>query len=126
MVWRRWRWWGWAHIRYGAGASDKPGFFTQRREGGKAQRAKWKPAMITDKEVWEALEDVKDPEIPMVSVVELGIVQNVLVEGETVQVTITPTFTGCPALHVMREDIVTRVRGLGVAEVEVTVALSPR
>ena len=81
--------------------------------------------MITDKAVWEALEDVKDPEIPMVSVVELGIVQNVSVEGDIVRVVITPTFTGCPALHVMRDDIVTRMRELGVAEVEVTVALSP-
>jgi ring-1,2-phenylacetyl-CoA epoxidase subunit PaaD len=82
--------------------------------------------MVTKTQVWEALEDVKDPEIPMVSVVELGIVQDVTVEGERVRVIITPTFTGCPALHVMRDNIAQRVRALGVADVEVTVALSPR
>lgn len=82
--------------------------------------------MITSQEIWQALEDVKDPEIPMVSVVELGIIQSVEITGDAATITITPTFTGCPALHVMRDDIAARVRDLGVSEVEVVVALSPR
>jgi ring-1,2-phenylacetyl-CoA epoxidase subunit PaaD len=80
---------------------------------------------ITAQQVWEALDDVKDPEIPVVSVVELGIVQAVQIEDEKVRVVITPTFTGCPALHLMREGIAERVRELGVDDVEVTVSLSP-
>ena len=81
---------------------------------------------LTVGQVWEALEDVKDPEIPMVSVVELGIVQAVEVEGDAVRVVITPTFTGCPALPMMREGIAERVRALGASAVDVEVCLSPR
>ncbi len=75
--------------------------------------------------VFEALEDVKDPEIPVVSVVDLGIVQSVEVVGSHVRVTITPTFSGCPALDVMRAEIRERITLLGADEVEVVVALDP-
>ncbi|HRA21299.1 MAG TPA: iron-sulfur cluster assembly protein, partial [Anaerolineae bacterium] len=54
---------------------------------------------LTPATVLEALDAVKDPEIPVVSVVELGIVQSVTVDGDDVTVAITPTFSGCPALH---------------------------
>ncbi len=85
------------------------------------------PVPFTAAQVWQALDGVSDPEIPMVSVVELGIVQGVAVEpgGRRVVVTITPTFTGCPALHVMREEIERAVRRLGATEVEVPVTLNP-
>ena len=81
---------------------------------------------ITEEQVWSALEDVKDPEIPMVSVVELGIIQTVAVATDGVRVTITPTFSGCPAMDVMREGIVDRVRALGADHVDVTISLTPR
>ncbi|MFN8476145.1 MAG: 1,2-phenylacetyl-CoA epoxidase subunit PaaD [Anaerolineae bacterium] len=81
---------------------------------------------ITEEQVWSALEDVKDPEIPMVSVVELGIIQAVEVDAERVHVTITPTFSGCPAMDVMREGIADRVRALGARKVDVTISLTPR
>ncbi len=80
---------------------------------------------LTADEVWRALDDVKDPEIPMVSVVELGIVQSVVVTDDRVRVVITPTFTGCPALGMMRDGIAARVKALGAAEVEVAVSLHP-
>ena len=80
---------------------------------------------VSNQAIWQALEDVKDPEIPVVSVVEMGIVRDVNVDGATVQVTITPTFSGCPALHVMREQIAARVRALGVASVIVETILYP-
>ncbi len=80
---------------------------------------------VSNQAIWQALEDVKDPEIPVVSVVEMGIVRDVNVVGTTVQVTITPTFSGCPALHVMREQIAARVRALGVASVIVDTILYP-
>lgn len=76
-----------------------------------------------------ALGAVKDPEIPVVSVVELGIVQDVRVhhsaDGSTVEVDITPTFSGCPALERMREDIALAVRALGADQVTVKVVLDP-
>lgn len=77
-------------------------------------------------QIWQALEDVKDPEIPVVSVVEMGIVREVQVEDDRVTVIMTPTFSGCPALHVMKAGIEERVKRLGFANVAVTVALSPR
>lgn len=77
-------------------------------------------------EIWQALNEVKDPEIPVVSVVEMGIVREVNIGDNKVTVTMTPTFSGCPAMHVMREDIGNRLRDLGVLNYEVKVALMPR
>jgi ring-1,2-phenylacetyl-CoA epoxidase subunit PaaD len=64
---------------------------------------------FTPEEIWQALDEIQDPEIPVVSLVEMGIVRDVTVEATgRVMVKMTPTFAGCPALHVMREDIVTK------------------
>jgi len=79
----------------------------------------------SEAEVWQALEGVHDPEIPVVSVVDLGIVQSVTVQQDRVCVRITPTFSGCPALHLMRQEIADAVTALGVAEVAVEVTLDP-
>ena len=81
--------------------------------------------VITEAEVWRALEDVRDPEIPVVSVVELGLVRHVNVGGSRVRVGLTPTFAGCPALAVIQAEVETRLRGLGAAEVEVELQLDP-
>ena len=76
--------------------------------------------MVTVDDVWEALAEVPDPEIPVISVVDLGVVRDVAVEDGRARVEFTPTFLGCPALEVMREQMASRVRELGVdAEVEV-------
>ncbi|MCA9900319.1 MAG: phenylacetate-CoA oxygenase subunit PaaJ, partial [Anaerolineales bacterium] len=80
---------------------------------------------FTPTQVWQALESVKDPEIPVVSVVEMGIVRKVTVEDGGVRVTMTPTFSGCPALDVMRRDIETAVRQLGIEKVTVETILHP-
>ena len=58
---------------------------------------------MTVEQVWDALAEIPDPEIPVISLVDLGVVRDVLVEGEHVQVDFTPTFLGCPALEVMRD-----------------------
>ncbi len=75
---------------------------------------------LTAERVWEALADVPDPEIPVISVVDLGVVRDVQVDGERVRVEFTPTFLGCPALDVMRTQMADAVRALG-AEPEVVV-----
>ncbi|HEY7346129.1 MAG TPA: 1,2-phenylacetyl-CoA epoxidase subunit PaaD [Gaiella sp.] len=72
--------------------------------------------------VWRALEEIPDPEIPVISIVDLGVVKDVRVEDETVHVDFTPTFMGCPALDTMRRQIEDAVRGLG-GEPEVRVVL---
>ncbi|MBA3534038.1 MAG: phenylacetate-CoA oxygenase subunit PaaJ [Ardenticatenales bacterium] len=83
--------------------------------------------MVSEQQVWEALEGVADPEIPVVSVVDLGIVQEIEVSERGVRVAITPTFAGCPALYLMKEEIRQAVEALGVAceDVTVEVKLSP-
>ena len=76
--------------------------------------------VVTADEVWAALAEVPDPEIPVISVVDLGVVRDVEVGDGRARIALTPTFLGCPALEVMREQIAERVRGLGVdAEVDV-------
>jgi ring-1,2-phenylacetyl-CoA epoxidase subunit PaaD len=80
---------------------------------------------LSEAAVWQALETVKDPEIPVVSVVEMGIVRDVTVAGGRVTVKMTPTFSGCPALDVMRRDIAACVRELGATDVVVETVLSP-
>jgi ring-1,2-phenylacetyl-CoA epoxidase subunit PaaD len=73
-----------------------------------------------ESDVWRALAGVPDPEIPVVSVVDLGVVRDVRVEDGCARIEFTPTFLGCPALEVMREQMASCVRALGVeAEVEV-------
>ncbi|MBI3359530.1 MAG: phenylacetate-CoA oxygenase subunit PaaJ [Chloroflexi bacterium] len=76
-------------------------------------------------EVWAALEEVKDPEIPVVSVVEMGIIHDVQVEDERVTIDMTPTFVGCPALDLMRETMRQRIAALGAQEVTVRVTFDP-
>ena len=78
--------------------------------------------MVTEERVWAALGDVPDPEIPAVSVVDLGVVRDVTVAGGRVTVEFTPTFLGCPALEVMRDQMAAAVRSLG-AEPDVKVIL---
>ncbi|MEZ4591672.1 MAG: 1,2-phenylacetyl-CoA epoxidase subunit PaaD [Chloroflexota bacterium] len=80
---------------------------------------------LSPKKIWQALEQVKDPEIPVVSVVEMGIVREVIVEDDGVRVTMTPTFSGCPALDVMKREIETAVRQLGIENVTVETVLHP-
>jgi ring-1,2-phenylacetyl-CoA epoxidase subunit PaaD len=76
--------------------------------------------MVTKAQVWEALAEIPDPEIPAVSLVDLGVVRNVSVEDGTVRVRFTPTFLGCPALEIMRDRMAERIRALGVEpEIEV-------
>ncbi|MBP6017160.1 MAG: phenylacetate-CoA oxygenase subunit PaaJ [Candidatus Promineofilum sp.] len=79
----------------------------------------------TTEDVWQALAGVMDPEIPVISVVEMGIVREVEMTADGVAVTMTPTFSGCPALDVMRRDIETAVRGLGIERVTVQTVLHP-
>jgi ring-1,2-phenylacetyl-CoA epoxidase subunit PaaD len=83
--------------------------------------------MATLEAIWQALDEVKDPEIPAVSLVEMGIVRDVTISPDDgVIVTITPTFSGCPALQTMKTDIVDRLQALGITQIEIKTVLSPR
>jgi ring-1,2-phenylacetyl-CoA epoxidase subunit PaaD len=78
--------------------------------------------VVTEAQVWGALAGIPDPEIPVISIVDLGVVRRVTVEDERVHVEFTPTFLGCPAMEVMRDQMADAVRDLG-AEPDVEVIL---
>ena len=76
--------------------------------------------------VWEALATVPDPEIPAVSVVDMGMIKRVDVDGNEVRVTVLPTFTGCPAIGVIKQDVGAAVAALsGVESVTVETTFDP-
>ncbi|MEO8608687.1 MAG: 1,2-phenylacetyl-CoA epoxidase subunit PaaD [Chloroflexota bacterium] len=82
--------------------------------------------MIAVDEIWELLDEVKDPEIPVVSLVEMGIVRDVEISADNaVTIIITPTFSACPALQVMKRDIVERLKDAGIQDVKVKVVYAP-
>ena len=68
---------------------------------------------MTAEQVWAALAEVPDPEIPVISLVDLGVVRDVAVDGDRVTIEFTPTFLGCPALDAMRVRMDEAVRSLG-------------
>jgi ring-1,2-phenylacetyl-CoA epoxidase subunit PaaD len=78
--------------------------------------------VVTAEQVWDVLSEIPDPEIPVISLVELGVVRDVRVEDGRVRVDFTPTFLGCPALEVMRDAMAEQIRALG-AEPEINVCL---
>ena len=75
---------------------------------------------MTEQQVWDALDEIPDPEIPVISLVELGVIRSVDVSRDQVRVEFTPTFLGCPALEVMRDAMAERIGALG-AEPEIQV-----
>ena len=82
--------------------------------------------MITHARALEVIGTVPDPEVPAISVVELGIVRDVTVsDAGTVTVTITPTYSGCPAMFEIEKDIRTALVDAGASAVEVRTVLSP-
>ncbi|MEP7085320.1 MAG: 1,2-phenylacetyl-CoA epoxidase subunit PaaD [Betaproteobacteria bacterium] len=76
-------------------------------------------------DAWALLATVPDPEIPVISVCELGIVRAVRVDGARVEVDVTPTYAGCPATEVIAADIRAALAGGGFDEVIVNTVLSP-
>ncbi len=80
---------------------------------------------LTSESVYEVLRSVMDPEVPVISVVELGIIRDVQVEGSTVRVTVTPTYSGCPAMHEIEADIRSALLKAGATDVDVMTTFAP-
>lgn len=79
-----------------------------------------------ERRIWDELARIPDPEIPAISVVDLGVIGAVEVDGERVRVELLPTFVGCPAIGVMQEQIAERIGAMGITpEVEVVVTMDP-
>ncbi len=81
--------------------------------------------MLTPAQAWDALRTVPDPELPAVSVCELGIVREVRADAGTVTVVVTPTYSGCPATAVIAASIREALTQAGAARVEIETRLSP-
>jgi ring-1,2-phenylacetyl-CoA epoxidase subunit PaaD len=81
--------------------------------------------MVTKDQVWQWLEEVSDPEIPVLTILDLGIVREVEFVGKTCQLKITPTYSGCPAMKTIEEDIIAKLKEKGVQSVNVDLVLSP-
>lgn len=80
---------------------------------------------ITVQKVWDWLTEVSDPEIPVLNVVELGIVREVSLTDDKLQVVITPTYSGCPAMRTIEQDIEEILVEYGVSTFEISTVLSP-
>jgi ring-1,2-phenylacetyl-CoA epoxidase subunit PaaD len=68
---------------------------------------------LNEQQIWDALAEIPDPEIPVISLVELGVIRGVDVNDGRVRVDFTPTFLGCPAVEVMQKAMAERIRELG-------------
>lgn len=80
---------------------------------------------INEEKVYEWLADVKDPEVPALSILDLGIVRKVSVNDSSINVTITPTYSGCPAMDVISIGIRMALAGHGIKQVTIDQQLSP-
>jgi ring-1,2-phenylacetyl-CoA epoxidase subunit PaaD len=78
-----------------------------------------------DKAIWAWLGEIPDPEIPVISITDLGIVREVRWETDTLVVALTPTYSGCPATEVIRDDVVRALHERGIASVRVETRLAP-
>ncbi len=85
------------------------------------------PAPAADRSaVWAAAGAVMDPEVPVLSLADLGVLRDVEVRDDgSAVVTVTPTYSGCPAMDVIRDDVERAVREIGVEQVEVRTVLAP-
>lgn len=73
----------------------------------------------------KALSEIADPEIPLISITELGVVRDVTVAENRAIITLTPTYSGCPAMAAITEDVIAKLRKVGFSTVEVRTVLSP-
>jgi len=81
--------------------------------------------MVSREQIYNWLEEVSDPEIPVLSVVDLGVVRDAqIINGEWL-ITITPTYSGCPAMKTMEEDILSKLKNNGIDSAKVELVLAP-
>jgi len=81
--------------------------------------------VITEAHIRSLLGQVPDPEIPVISIVELGVVRDVVIDGDTVEIKITPTYSGCPAMKQIEADVVAILKQNGMENVTVKTIFSP-
>ena len=76
-------------------------------------------------QLWKALETVMDPEIPVLTLIDIGVIRSAEIRNGVTHVEITPTYSGCPAMQEMEKDIEKALKDAGFAQVSITTVLSP-
>ncbi len=79
----------------------------------------------TEQQVWQRLEQIPDPEVPVITITELGVVRDIHWDGERLRITITPTYTGCPAMSLFTAEIRAAMHELGFEKLEIETVFSP-
>jgi len=82
-------------------------------------------ANYSEKDIFSFLEEIPDPEIPVISIVELGVIRTVKTDNNAVEIEITPTYSGCPALKQMEDDIVSVLKSKGIEKVSLKTIYTP-
>jgi ring-1,2-phenylacetyl-CoA epoxidase subunit PaaD len=82
-------------------------------------------AILSEADARSALSEIEDPEMPVISIVDLGIVRGVNIRGDRAEVILAPTFAGCPALSTIKASVRDKLLQLGFAEAIVTISLNP-
>ena len=80
---------------------------------------------LQNSNIWKLLNEIPDPEIPVIAIVDLGIVRDVIVNDSSVVVEITPTYSGCPAYEPIEREIISKLKKEGFENVEIKKTLSP-
>ncbi|MGH2552490.1 MAG: 1,2-phenylacetyl-CoA epoxidase subunit PaaD [Chitinophagaceae bacterium] len=82
-------------------------------------------SIIDKKTLYAYLEEIKDPEVPVLSIIDLGIVRDIQMNADVLEVFITSTYTGCPAMDMIASNIRTELSTLGFKNIKITTSLSP-
>ena len=90
-----------------------------------SEAAKAHPTEGLGEAIWSILETVTDPEVPVLTVTDLGIIRKVNINGDAVEVVITPTYTGCPAMDMIAANIRMELLAHGFSNIKITSVLSP-
>src|SRR4051812_43984508 len=81
--------------------------------------------MITKEDIFTLLNEIPDPEIPVISIVELGVIRDVKIDGKNIEVKITPTYSGCPAMKQMEDDVRKKLTQQGFDKISINTVYSP-
>jgi len=79
----------------------------------------------SEKEILSFLEAIPDPEIPVISIVELGVIRKIKMHTDSVEIDITPTYSGCPAMKQMEDDIVSTLKAKGIEKINLKTVYDP-
>jgi ring-1,2-phenylacetyl-CoA epoxidase subunit PaaD len=81
--------------------------------------------METKEDIYALLHEIPDPEIPVISIVELGVIRDIDIKGKDLEVTITPTYSGCPAMKQMEDDVLKKLKENGFENVKISTVYNP-